>query len=60
MLLSDKYNSYNASPSDNEFLIDSCTRWMDHYNFMMSIPWNTDADNSSFQTEFDQYKVYDV
>ena len=50
------YNRLNAHDS----IMEACARWTDHYNFMASIPWNTEADTAMFEYEMTEYLCYDV
>jgi hypothetical protein len=39
---------------------NSCNMWADHYNFMLGIPWNTEAENVWFKDQLNANKLYDV
>ena len=52
---------YNENIVDNhDNLMSMNASWVDHYNFMASIPWNTEADNAMFIQEMKEYLCYDV
>jgi hypothetical protein len=38
----------------------SCSMWANHYNFMLGIPWNTEAENVWFQQNLNANKLYYV
>lgn len=46
--------------SNHDHIMSMCAQWVDHYNFMASIPWNTKAEQSLFEEEMTEYLCYDV
>lgn len=46
--------------SAHDAIMKQCADWTDHYNFMASIPWNTEADTAMFVEEMNEYLCYDV
>jgi sensor domain CHASE-containing protein len=58
-MICDNHHFYNRM-SDHDAIMAACALWVDHYNFMLSIPWNTEADNAMFQEEMIEYLCYDV
>jgi hypothetical protein len=58
-MICDNAHFYNRA-SAHESIMDSCARWVDHYNFMASIPWNTEAETEQFLYEMSEYLCYDV
>jgi hypothetical protein len=57
MLILDRDNVYQKH---YDCLKNVCYLLMDHYNFMLGLPHNTEIDNFFFQEEFDEFKFYDV
>ena len=58
-MICDNAHFYNRI-SAHDSIMEACARWVDHYNFMASIPWNTDADQAQFEYEMTEYLCYDV
>jgi hypothetical protein len=54
------YDKDNQMQKDFDYLEFVCTSWMEHYNFLLSLPYNTDADKLFYQDHFNQMKWYDV
>jgi hypothetical protein len=52
-------DSASVYQKDYQILDMICMSFMEHYNFMLGLPFNTEVDNFFFQEEFDQYKLYD-
>jgi hypothetical protein len=52
-------DSSNVYQNDYQILNMICMSFMEHYNFMLGLSFNTEVENSFFQEEFDQYKLYD-
>jgi hypothetical protein len=50
------YNRFSA----HDAISEACARWADHYNFMASLPWLSDADRNQFEYEMSEYICYDV
>jgi hypothetical protein len=38
----------------------SCRLWANHYNFLLSLSWNTEAENVWYREQFNMNKIYDV
>ena len=57
-LLSD--NGYYNRTCAHDAIMTSCATWVDHYNFMASLPWNTKAEQAQFEEEMTEYLCYDV
>ena len=57
MLILDSEHIYQKYP---DCLENVCRSLMEHYNFLLSLPGNTEVDNFFFQEEFDEFKFYDV
>jgi hypothetical protein len=49
----DKFENYNT-------ILELSSRWMEHYNFMLSVPWNEEWENKTYQDELRQNRFYDV
>ena len=45
---------------DFDLLEMICTSWMEHYNFMLGLPHNTDVEKFFYQEHLNQVKWYDV
>jgi hypothetical protein len=58
MLLQD--NGFYSHIDNHDVLMMTCAMWVEHYNFLMSIPWNTDADKEIFEEEMREHLCYDV
>jgi hypothetical protein len=58
-MLCDNSHFYNRVVA-HEDIMAACARWVDHYNFMASIPWNTEAETAMFKEEMTEYLCYDV
>jgi hypothetical protein len=58
-ILSDRTCFYNRA-SAHDSITEACARWVDHYNFMASIPWNTKAETEQYLYEMTEYLCYDV
>ena len=56
MLILDSANTYQKH---YDYLTNVCHVMMDHYNFMLSLHYNTEVDNLFYQDEFDTFKFYD-
>jgi len=57
MLIPDSANVYQKHPDSLERV---CRTMMDHYNFMLGLPFNTQFENFFYQEEFAEFKFYDV
>ncbi len=58
-LIADKFNLY-TSVSEHDYKTESCATWVDHYNFLATLSWNTDAERQQFEYEMTDYLCYDV
>ncbi len=38
----------------------SCRLWANHYNFLLSLSWNTEAENVWYREQINMNKIYDV
>jgi hypothetical protein len=38
----------------------TCNMMIDHYNFLLGLPWNTEQDIATLQYQLNCYKCYDV
>jgi hypothetical protein len=54
----DFYNSNIIARHDEIMVLNAM--WVDHFNFMLGLPFNTDAENSMYQDEMAFYLCYDV
>lgn len=54
------YDKDYQMQKDFDYLEMICTSWMEHYNFMMSLSFSSDADKFFDREQFDQVKWYDV
>lgn len=60
-LLSDATRFYSEyTPERHDYIMEVCAIWVDHYNFMASLPWNTQAEQKQFEEEMSEYLCYDV
>jgi len=57
MLILDSQNVYQKHYN---CLSNVCHSLMDHYNYMLGLPFNSEIDNFFYQEEFDTFKFYDV
>ena len=39
---------------------DSCGMWVNHYSFLLTLPWNTEADKQWYKEQINMNKIYDV
>jgi hypothetical protein len=37
-----------------------CASWVDHYNFLAGISFNTEAETAMYKEEMSEYLCYDV
>lgn len=58
-MICDNAHFYNRV-SAHDAIMNACAQWADHYNFMASIPWNTEAEKQQFIEEMNEYLCYDV
>ena len=56
MLILDSQNVYQKHYN---CLSNVCHSLMDHYNYMLGLPFNSEIDNFFYQEEFDTFKFYD-
>lgn len=54
------FKDYSVSKPSNDWFETSCNLWADHYNFMLGISWNSDADNAWYKEQISINKLYDV
>jgi len=52
--------SYKESKLDFNTLEMICMSWMEHYNFMLGLPGNTEVEQFFYKELFNQFKWYDV
>ena len=52
--------TYQQISLDFDMIEMICKSWMEHYNFLLGLPGNTEVDNFFYQEQFDQFKWYDV
>jgi hypothetical protein len=38
----------------------TCNMMIDHYNFMLGLPWNTESESAILEDQLNCYKCYDV
>jgi hypothetical protein len=43
-----------------EWFEDSCNVWVNHYSFLLELPWNTEADKMWYKEQISMNKLYDV
>lgn len=43
-----------------EWFEDSCNMWVNHYSFLLELPWNTEADKQWYKEQINMNKLYDV
>jgi len=58
-MICDNAHFYNRVVA-HESIMSACATWVDHYNFMASLPWLSDADRQMFLQEKSEYLCYDV
>ncbi len=58
-LIADKFNLYNTV-SEHDYVTEQCATWVDHYNFLATLSWNTDVERQQFESEMTDYLCYDV
>lgn len=58
-LVFDPNNFYNKA-SEHEYKMSQCASWVDHYNFLLGLAINTDAQRMMYQEEMLEYLCYDV
>ena len=54
------FQDYSVCKPSAEWFEASCNLWADHYNFMLGISWNSDADNAWYKEQICINKLYDV
>lgn len=52
-------NHFTLKPSQ-EWFESSCSLWAEHYNFLLGLSFNTEADNAWFRDQFNANKLYDI
>lgn len=58
MLIQD--NGFYSHIENHDTLMQMSAMWVDHYNFMLNISWNTQEDNFFFEEELREHLCYDV
>jgi hypothetical protein len=51
---------YKEIALDFDMIEFVCKSWMEHYNFMLSLPGNSEVEKFFYQEHFNEYKWYDV
>lgn len=54
------FQDYSICKPSQEWFESSCNLWADHYNFMLGISFNSDADNAWYKEQICFNKLYDV
>ena len=54
------FQDYSITKPSAEWFESSCNLWADHYNFMLSLSLNTEADNAWYKEQISINKLYDV
>lgn len=54
------FQDYSICKPSQEWFESSCNLWADHYNFMLGISFNSDADNVWYKEQICFNKLYDV
>lgn len=54
------FQTYYVTDPHPDYLEDSCKLWMDHFNFLLSLSFNTEEENAWYKEQFNFNKVYDV
>jgi hypothetical protein len=58
MLIQD--NGYYSNIENHDVLMSMSAMWVDHYNFLLNLSWNTDVDNAIYEEEMREHLCYDV
>ena len=53
------YDKDYQMQKDFDYLEMICTSWMEHYNFLMGLSFNTEVEKFFYREHFDQVKWYD-
>jgi hypothetical protein len=54
------FKDYSITKPSQEWFESSCNMWVDYYNFMLGMFFNTEADNAWYQDQLNANKLYDV
>jgi hypothetical protein len=58
-LILDTSNQYNST-ANHDYKMTWCASWVDHYNFLAGISFNTEAETAMYKEEMAEYLCYDV
>jgi hypothetical protein len=54
------FQNYSVCKPSQEWFESSCNLWADHYNFLLGLSFNTEAENVWFKDQLNANKLYDV
>lgn len=54
------FQDYSVCKPSQEWFENSCNLWLQYYNFMLSLSFNTKDEEVWYEEHFNMNKVYDV
>ena len=54
------FQDYSVCKPTWDWFQDSCNLWLQHYNFMLGLSFNTKDEEVWYQENFKMNKIYDV
>lgn len=45
---------------NHDWIMENSNQWVDHYNFLLTLPWNDEWYEEMIKDELNEYKFYDV
>jgi len=58
-LILDTSNQYNSF-ANHDYKMTWCASWVEHYNFLAGVKFNTEAEAAMYKEEMMEYLCYDV
>jgi hypothetical protein len=60
MLVTDGNFHNTETVKYHDQIMESCSTWANHYNFMAGLPWISDVERIIYEEELREYICYDV
>ena len=54
------FSSYSVCKPDYDWFESSCRLWVEHYNFMLGLPWISTDEEAWYKEQICINKLYDV
>jgi hypothetical protein len=53
-------NGFYQQIANHDVKEEICNMMVDHYNFLLGLPWNTESESVILEDQLNCYKCYDV